>query len=641
MASRKIYDNRERFEPEERIGYPAPERHVPRPSFERRSTRIPEEIHSLRHRSRSPPSQRTPASVGPRADVHEEDIVQDRIPVTARPRSRERTHIPSHVRPNTYIPEETTYTSGRRTRIPPPQVHLTEEAHRPIHDTTHRTSTNAIIIEAAPRNRHARHRRSHRSSFIHEVPRPRTHETLVSVPEDHDVEEDFFGQGRGMWDFDKLLRESQADERRRGDRVAAMQQHDAPRRMRAQDEEAWRRFQLARDELDRMRHSMRRESSPAPRREHSRQYFASASRPGPSRWDSEEEGQSRKGKENEKEKEKGDGCCEKLLAFLQQDAEFQHYRWTEMRDWNALLLGELISLRRQAMAPSRQQTNIIFNNQHGGGQGADENTNTFLRPSMLGSARRRFGPGTERQIKVGFMFLRDGQAVQSKRLHKYLAVKGTTEQHDTWLIRHMTRFYAKHVATRRWFSCKKRLALAKFVRFEHIPRPVDEIQREHSKYEKGLGYKRVCTAQRWVLNCKDDNSYDRFEYIIDHPLPNEKTWMRKLENLVHATPPENDCIIWVYLFERVNYRFMLFLIAIFVLISTTGGVVYAIFEADVSGGLTISTYALGMLGVATAVWGAGEHLGVEKPDTYTYSFDMVYEADEISLDRTEGDDKVQ
>lgn len=115
--------------------------------------------------------------------------------------------------------------------------------------------------------------------------------------------------------------------------------------------------------------------------------------------------------------------------------------------------------------------------------------------------------------------------------------------------------------------------------------------------------------------------------------------MKKLENLVHSTPSGHDCIIWVYLFERVNYRFMLFLIGVFVLLSTGGGVAYAILQEDVSGGLTISTYVLGILGVATAVWGAGEYLGVERPDTYTYSFDYIYGADEIRL-IDHGDDDV-
>lgn len=104
---------------------------------------------------------------------------------------------------------------------------------------------------------------------------------------------------------------------------------------------------------------------------------------------------------------------------------------------------------------------------------------------------------------------------------------------------------------------------------------------------------RICTAQRWALSTRDDASYDRFEYAIDNPLPKDQTWRKKLESLVRSTPTEHDCIIWVYLFERVNYRFMLFLIVAYVVLSTAGGVAYAIFMEDVSSGLTISTYVSG------------------------------------------------
>ena len=65
----------------------------------------------------------------------------------------------------------------------------------------------------------------------------------------------------------------------------------------------------------------------------------------------------------------------------------------------------------------------------------------------------------------------------------------------------------------------------------------------------------ICTAQRWVLNTKDENSYDRFEYTIDHPLCDNRTWMRKLEGMAHMADPENESIMWVYLYERVNYRY--------------------------------------------------------------------------------------
>jgi hypothetical protein len=72
------------------------------------------------------------------------------------------------------------------------------------------------------------------------------------------------------------------------------------------------------------------------------------------------------------------------------------------------------------------------------------------------------------------------------------------------------------------------------------------------------------------------------------------------------------------------FRFILFLILIFLVINTAGGVIYSILRDDISTGLTISTYAIGIFILATAIWGAGEHLGVEKPDSRSYSFDTVY-----------------
>jgi hypothetical protein len=107
--------------------------------------------------------------------------------------------------------------------------------------------------------------------------------------------------------------------------------------------------------------------------------------------------------------------------------------------------------------------------------------------------------------------------------------------------------------------------------------------------------------------------------------------MRRLENLVHSTPsgPGHDCIIWVHLFERVNYRFMLVLIGIFVLVSTAGGIAFAVLQGDVATGVAISTYMVGFLSIATGIWGIGDHLGIERPDMHTYSFDVVHGADEV------------
>lgn len=122
--------------------------------------------------------------------------------------------------------------------------------------------------------------------------------------------------------------------------------------------------------------------------------------------------------------------------------------------------------RRQAVSPPLQQMIHVFNIQGTGGgaqTSTDGNANTFPRPEILWGGP----PAAEREIKVGFMFLHDGKAVRSKHLHKYTAVKDVTEQVDTWLIDRMRRFYARHVATRRWIPLKKRLALAKFVKVSY------------------------------------------------------------------------------------------------------------------------------------------------------------------------------
>jgi len=68
----------------------------------------------------------------------------------------------------------------------------------------------------------------------------------------------------------------------------------------------------------------------------------------------------------------------------------------------------------------------------------------------------------------------------------------------------------------------------------------------------------------------------------------------------------------------------MFFILVFLVISTGGGIAYGILLDDLSTGLTISTYVVGFIAIVTALWGAGEQLGVEKPDSYSYSFDTVY-----------------
>jgi hypothetical protein len=126
-------------------------------------------------------------------------------------------------------------------------------------------------------------------------------------------------------------------------------------------------------------------------------------------------------------------------------------------------MEEMIRSRRQPPPPpsSWQQTNVIVNNNSSNQATTTEGSETHARPNIIGTTESP--PGTKREVNVGFVFLRNGHAVWS-RLHHYTAVKDVTVEHDTWLIEGMTDFYTNHVATRRWISGKKRLALAKFVR---------------------------------------------------------------------------------------------------------------------------------------------------------------------------------
>lgn len=61
-----------------------------------------------------------------------------------------------------------------------------------------------------------------------------------------------------------------------------------------------------------------------------------------------------------------------------------------------------------------------------------------------------------------------------------------------------------------------------------------------------------------------------------------------------------------------------------ILVSAAGGVVYAVVKHDAPTGISISSYVLTALALIVAVVGAGEWLGLTKPD----SFSFVYDVDE-------------
>lgn len=50
--------------------------------------------------------------------------------------------------------------------------------------------------------------------------------------------------------------------------------------------------------------------------------------------------------------------------------------------------------------------------------------------------------------------------------------------------------------------------------------------------------------------------------------------------------------------------------------------VYAVVKADTSTGLTISTYVLTCLSLIVAVVAAGQWLGLTKPDSFSFAYDV-------------------
>jgi hypothetical protein len=48
----------------------------------------------------------------------------------------------------------------------------------------------------------------------------------------------------------------------------------------------------------------------------------------------------------------------------------------------------------------------------------------------------------------------------------------------------------------------------------------------------------------------------------------------------------------------------------------------------------MGAYTIGFFSVATAMWGAKEHLGVKRPDSYSYALDTVYGCEVIDDART-------
>jgi hypothetical protein len=65
------------------------------------------------------------------------------------------------------------------------------------------------------------------------------------------------------------------------------------------------------------------------------------------------------------------------------------------------------------------------------------------------------------------------------------------------------------------------------------------------------------------------------------------------------------------------------LFTLIILASTGGGVVYAVVKCDVSTGLSIATYVLTCLSLTLALFATGQWLGLKKPDSFSFAYDVV------------------
>jgi hypothetical protein len=324
-----------------------------------------------------------------------------------------------------------------------------------------------IMVSASDHGREHRYRERHHERHHDREHRRHANHEVVRIPEGHDVTADYFQYGFGMWDHDMLLRESQLEAQRQSERAAAERQAEVRQRAAAEEHEARRRFAAAREELRSFRENMQRfERSRSRAREDADDRDGGA---GPSRTE-----RRRREKSSARGDDEPDGCCERLLRFMQEESEIQHYRWRELRGWQEILTREMLHSRAARQLPLPQTVVIVHNSSSRaapGGQDAGSAANVFPRPSWLGGMRGSASPAADsdksmqqRKVRVGFMFLTKGNATHSRELHQYSTVAiGVTTKRDVWIIDLMNEFYASRVASRRWLPLK-RLALAKFVR---------------------------------------------------------------------------------------------------------------------------------------------------------------------------------
>jgi hypothetical protein len=64
------------------------------------------------------------------------------------------------------------------------------------------------------------------------------------------------------------------------------------------------------------------------------------------------------------------------------------------------------------------------------------------------------------------------------------------------------------------------------------------------------------------------------------------------------------------------------LLAGLIVVSAAGGAIFAALRGDISTGVSIATYVLTSFSLMLALVAAGEFLGLSKPDSFSFAYDM-------------------
>ncbi|KAH8802518.1 hypothetical protein F5884DRAFT_473796 [Xylogone sp. PMI_703] len=140
------------------------------------------------------------------------------------------------------------------------------------------------------------------------------------------------------------------------------------------------------------------------------------------------------------------------------------------------------------------------------------------------------------------------------------------------------------------------------------------------------------TAQQTVERYKDSSSVSRFIYRLRYPFVSKtiRPWMKTLETLIEQV--EGECVILIELFEVPNTATIYGLLYLVIILCTGAGIAYAVISKDIATGISLGGYMVACLALILALVSAGEFIGLQRPDSYSWAYDVVdcEEAWEIS-----------